>query len=80
MAFPWKNQPSPIQKNAIMKAWGKDSFAFLHAMGAGKTFTVINLAAGYHLKDALQWLVIICPNAIKDVWRKELETHSPVGS
>lgn len=78
MAFPWKNEPSKIQKNAIMRAWGKESFAFLHAMGAGKTFTVINLAAAYYLKKELNWLIIICPNAIKDVWKKELEFHSPV--
>lgn len=81
MAFPWKNPPSEIQLRAIKRAWKQRNFALFHAMGAGKTFTTINLAAARFLttksEQQISLLVIICPSPIKDVWRVELEKHCP---
>lgn len=78
MAFPWKNEPSPIQHRAMKKAWQKDAYALFHAMGAGKTFTTINLAAARFLKGQIRYMLIICPSPIKSVWGVELKKHCPV--
>lgn len=75
--FPWKNPPSPIQLNAIKKAWNKEAFALFHAMGAGKTYTTINLAAARFMSGKIKYMVIICPSAIKSVWNTELKKHCP---
>lgn len=76
--FPFKNPPSPIQIEAIRKAWGKESYALFHAMGAGKTFTTINIAAARFMKQQIRYMLIICPSPIKSVWGVELKKHSPV--
>lgn len=75
--FPWKNEPSPFQLAAIKKAWNKEAYALFHSMGAGKTFTTINLAAGRFMADKAKYLVIICPSSIKSVWNVELKKHCP---
>lgn len=81
MAFPWKNKPTSIQLNAIKRAWKQRNFALFHAMGAGKTFTTINLAAARYMtrvpEQKIGLLIIICPSPIKSVWGVELEKHCP---
>lgn len=76
--FPFKTEPSPIQLRVLKEAWGKPNYGLLLAMGAGKTKITIDLAGGLYIKDRMSWLIIICPNAIKDVWNTELGKHSPV--
>lgn len=79
MGFPFKHDPSPIQMRALKKAYSVPSYALYHAMGAGKTYTSINLAAGRFLKSKVKHVVVIVnPSAIKDVWAVELEKHCPV--
>lgn len=77
--FPFKNEPSDIQLSAMKKAYPKRGYALYHAMGAGKTFTSINVAAARKMTGKIQHaIVIVNPGAIKDVWDVELEKHCPV--
>lgn len=77
--FPWKNEPSGIQLSAVRRAYPKIAFALYHAMGAGKTFSGINLAAARFLNDKIKHhIIIVNPGAVKDVWDVELEKHCPV--
>jgi SNF2 family DNA or RNA helicase len=79
MGFPFKNPPSEIQRNALIRASRVPAFALFHAMGAGKTFASINLAAARYLKKKVKHTIIIVnPSSIKDVWEVELEKHCPV--
>lgn len=79
MAFPFKNPPSRIQARALKKAYPLPAFAFYHAMGAGKSFTSINLAAARYLKRKINHVIVIVnPGAVRDVWDVELEKHCPV--
>lgn len=79
MGFPFKHPPSPIQSAALKKSYGPPAYALYHAMGAGKTYTSINLAAARYLKKKIKHVIVIVnPSAIKDVWAVELEKHCPV--
>lgn len=77
--FPFKNEPSVIQLAAMKKAYKHSGYALYHAMGAGKTFTSINLASARYLKGSIKHVIVIVnPGAVKDVWDVELERHSPI--
>lgn len=76
--FPFKNEPSPIQKTALKKAFQRPNYGLFHAMGAGKTFTSINVAAARFMTGKIRHVIVVVnPSAIKDVWEVELEKHCP---
>lgn len=76
--FKFKNPPMSHQGYGIEKALDKDSFAFLFEQGLGKTYTSINLAALWRMKNEIDSVVVICPSSIKLVWEHELKEHCPV--
>jgi SNF2 family DNA or RNA helicase len=79
MGFPFKSPPSGIQKRGLSKAYANPAYGLYWAMGAGKTFATINLAAARHLKRKIKHCIIIVnPSAIKDVWDVELAKWCPV--
>jgi len=77
MSFLYKMPPMSNQVAAMRKAWGKRGYALFHEMGTGKTYTTINLAGGYKLKEMITGVIIICPTPIKPVWDWEVEKMSP---
>lgn len=78
MGFPFKTEPTPIQLAALRKAWSKEAYAMFHAMGAGKTKSAIDLAAGRFIKGKIKHVVVVVnPGAVRDVWDVELEKHCP---
>lgn len=77
--FPYRFPPMPHQRKALKRAVrAGNAFGFLHAMGAGKTFTVINLLYYLHKKGKITGALIICPTAIKSVWDVELKKCAPL--
>ena len=75
--FPYKFPPMDHQRKALIRARDKTSFALLHSMGTGKTFTTINLAAYRYRAKQIKAVLVICPTAIKSVWVKEIAQMSP---
>lgn len=77
MSFPYKALPMRHQVRALKRAWPMRGFALFHAMGAGKTFAAINLAAARFMANQIDRVVIICPTPIKSVWSKEMAKWAP---
>lgn len=81
MKFPYKNPPSEFQRTAMVQALKRPCYALFHAMGAGKTYSTINVLAARSVANnpemRIDRAVIICPSAIKSVWATEFEKHSP---
>lgn len=70
--------PMPQQRTALQKAWYRPNYALFHAMGLGKTFTAINLAAGRFATAQVEALVVICPTGVKNVWPMEIDKWCPI--
>lgn len=76
--FPYRFPPMPHQRAALSRAVkAGPAFGFFHAMGAGKTFTVINLLYHRHVKGEITGAIVVCPTAIKNVWGVELKKCAP---
>ena len=73
-----KGDPMPQQMAALQKAWYRPNFALFHAMGLGKTYTAINLAAGRFETAQIEALVVICPTGVKNVWPMEISQWCPI--
>lgn len=79
--FPYRFPPMAHQRSALARAVkAGPAFGFFHAMGAGKTFTVINLLYYRHQKGQITGALIICPTPIKNVWSVEVEKCAPEGA
>lgn len=62
------------QKNALAKSCGRPNYFFAHAMGSGKSLTILTLVANLHFDQGLSGLLVVCPSSIKfDVWSREAE-------
>ena len=76
---PYKTyQPMAHQLDAMKSAWGVKNFALFAEMGVGKTFIAINLAVARHRAGQINALIVVCPTAIKPVWKAEMELHCGV--
>jgi SNF2 family DNA or RNA helicase len=66
------------QKVALDKAHDKDSFFFAHAMGAGKSLTVLTLGAYLYKSGDIEGLLVVCPSSIRhDTWENEINKWLP---
>jgi len=68
-------RPMKHQVIAYRRAIGKDSFALLHEMGLGKTYTALIILEQLFLQKRIDRALIICPNSLKMVWKEQVETH-----
>lgn len=74
---PGFEEPMPQQLRALSKAWYRPNYALFHAMGLGKTFTAINLAAGRFITGQINMLIVICPTGVKLVWPDQIKWWCP---
>lgn len=79
----FKSPPMAHQMQAIERAWKRDAFGLFHEMGAGKTFTTINLAAARYAEGQIDRLLVVCPTALIDVWHNDydggqMKEHCPI--
>jgi SNF2 family DNA or RNA helicase len=66
------------QRRALDDAHLKDVFFFNHAMGTGKSLTLLTLSNYFHEKKGLGGLVVVCPSSIKfDTWESEIDKWMP---
>jgi SNF2 family DNA or RNA helicase len=65
--------PMEHQRQACQLAHNKPAFFFAHAMGAGKTYTMLTLAADMFTRGVITGMLVICPATIRrDVWLPEM--------
>lgn len=72
--WPFSNKdPRDVQLEALAAAQGKQGFCYFMRMRLGKTLTAF--AEFINLREAgeVDWLVIICPNALKLQWLEAIE-------
>ena len=73
--------PSTImshQKEALDRSHDKESFFFAHAMGTGKSLTVLTLGSHLWKSGDIEGMLVICPSAIRhDTWENEINKWLP---
>jgi SNF2 family DNA or RNA helicase len=70
----WPGTPMSHQVKALDLAYWRDQFFFAHAMGTGKTYTVLTLSGNLYHHSGMQGLLVVCPNPLKkDVWEPQIE-------
>lgn len=68
----YPGNPMAHQQQACRLAYNKPAFFFAHAMGAGKTYTMLTLAADLFTRGAIDGMLVVCPATIRrDVWLPE---------
>lgn len=71
-------QPMAHQRKALDLAHNKKNFFFAHATGAGKTYTVLTLAADLYIRGEIDSLLVVCPTSIMDdVWVEQAKMWLP---
>jgi hypothetical protein len=66
---------APVQLEAITRANGRRGFAYYMEMGLGKTLTVLTEFRTLRMCDAVECMVVICPNSFKGGWENEAMKH-----
>ena len=66
---------APVQLEAITRADGRRGYAYFMEMGLGKTLTVLTEFKTLRMCNAVERLVVICPNSFKGGWKNEIEKH-----
>lgn len=78
--YDFKTEPYQNQQQALDHVWGLDRFALFMEMGTGKTKTAIDYHSARMMTGQTDCWVILCPNAVRDVWAKnEIPLHCPLG-
>jgi len=75
--YAFRTEPYPHQLEAWWLSGEKPEFAYFMEQGTGKTWVAINNACYLFLQKKVDGLLVVCPNAMKDVWEEELHTHAP---
>ncbi|MGA6117467.1 DEAD/DEAH box helicase [Sphingobacterium anhuiense] len=72
--IPLKREPRPYQNTGIAYAIDKQRTFFGDDMGLGKTFQAIaSIEALHQLGKASYPCLIVCPSAVKENWKREIE-------
>lgn len=65
--------PRDVQLEALKAAEGKPGFAFFMRQRLGKTLTSYAEFVNLRDKSKVDWMVIICPNSLKEQWKDAIE-------
>lgn len=76
LGFPFKTAPYRHQNVTVRALLANPVFALFDEMGTGKTKAVIDTACVLTNAGSLRSLVVVCPNAVKGSWARELRTHA----
>ncbi|WP_433863203.1 DEAD/DEAH box helicase [Sphingobacterium thalpophilum] len=72
--IPLKREPRPYQKTGIAYAISRQRTFFGDDMGLGKTFQAIASIEALHQQGKAAYpCLIVCPSAVKENWKKEIE-------
>lgn len=70
--------PMSHQRDWIKNFWGVPESALFWEPGAGKTYAVAHMAAARFLHSQIDLVVVIAPNSVKQVWKRETDKFSSV--
>lgn len=65
--------PREVQERALAAGWGKPGFAFFMRQRLGKTLVAYAEFTMLREAGAVDWMIVICPNSIKQQWRDQIE-------
>lgn len=71
--WPFNNVPREVQLRALGKGFGKEGFAFFLRQRLGKTWTAYAEFTLLRQQDKVDWMLIICPNFLKQQWLNDIE-------
>lgn len=74
--FP-ERPPREVQIEALQKGYGKEGFAYFMRQRLGKTWTAYAEYTLLKEEDKVLWMVVICPNSIKQAWVEAIEEVDP---
>lgn len=66
--FPYKTQPLPKQREALMKGGMRPYFALFMEQGTGKSFVCVVTAALLYMRGKIDGVVILAPNGVHQGW------------
>lgn len=77
--FAWCGDETPFshQIKTVEESWERPSYAVLHEMGTGKTYTVIHCAQALRLADRIDRIIVIAPKGVYRNWVPELAKYLP---
>lgn len=75
--YAFRTTPYDHQLEAFGISRHLTEFALFMEQGTGKTWVAVNNACYLFMQKKIDGLLVICPNAMKDVWEEELRQHSP---
>lgn len=70
--------PMSHQIRWLRDNWAKPESALFWEPGAGKTYAVVHMASARYLHDQIDLVVVLCPNSVKQVWKRETDKFSSV--
>lgn len=73
----WPPDLLPHQLEALNLSWGKSAFFFAHAMGSGKSRTILELWRGYFNAGLITEAWVICPNSLIGNWEEQIARWTP---
>lgn len=77
-AFPYKTQPMPHQREALMRSVREPFFALFMEMGTGKTYVTVITAAYLYMKGLIDAMVIVAPKGVHESWvYDQIPEHLP---
>lgn len=74
--YRFKTTPFSHQKKALDHAWGLEAYALFMEMGTGKSKIAVDLHSARFMQGQIEVWVIMCPNALRDNWIDQWQTHS----
>jgi len=73
--WPFPDRPArEVQTHALAKGWGKPGFAYFLRQRLGKTLLAFAEYTLLREQGKVDWMVVICPNSIKQQWVDEIES------
>lgn len=71
MAFSYKTEPRPHQREALRKTATLPNAGLFMAPGTGKSFVTLNTAAYHYDLDNIDTLIVLTLNNVQDLWIEE---------
>lgn len=75
--YAFRTDPYPHQLEAFGISRNLAEFAYFMEQGTGKTWVAINNACYLFMQKKVDGMLIVCPNAMKDVWEEQFLEHAP---
>lgn len=76
--FEFVGTPMSHQLRWLKEYWGMPESALFWEPGAGKTYAIVHMASARFIHGQIDLVVIICPNSVKQVWKRETDKFSNV--